>query len=89
MTENERAAGGKGGRRPRRPTGIPRRRLDRSKRFVIAFVGNRWVVVGEHRGEVAPWTYPAAEAGGGAEGPSTASAPGRHAAPPPEDPHTA
>ena len=50
-------------RRPRRPTGIPRRELDRSKRFVIAYVRTRWEVIGEHRGPVAPWGGPDAATG--------------------------
>jgi hypothetical protein len=73
-------------RKPRKPTGIPRRRLDRHKRFVIAYVGHRWEIIGEHLGPVAPWTYPAMAPGGGRGAASTGGATGRNAEPAPETP---
>ena len=76
-------------RRPRRPTGIPRRELDRSKRFVIAYVRTRWEVIGEHRGPVAPWGGPDAATGPQAtESRGPGAARGLHAVADPEPPES-
>ena len=41
--------------KPKRRRGVPLNDLDRSKVYLIARVGTRWEVVGEHSGPVPPW----------------------------------
>lgn len=65
-----------------RPRGVRLGDLDRSKRYVIAYTGRRWEVVGPE-GAGAPESDPAPDAGAGDGVASTVPEPGRHAAPPP------
>lgn len=64
----------------KRKRGVPLRDLDRSKVYRIGYTGRRWEVIGVEGHPPSAVGDPGTDAGACAEGASTATRPGRHAA---------